>query len=74
MLIREFLCVLEHGLMLFHVGHPQQEGSQDQFLRSNLISALYSFVTQVEDDTIDSLRMDKVTLLFRKQEEYADVV
>ena len=69
MLIREFLCVLEHGLMLFHVGYSQQEGSQDQFLRSNLISALYSFVTQVEDDTIDSLRMGKVTLMFKRQKE-----
>ena len=69
MLIREFLCVLEHGLMLFHAGHPQLEGSHDQFLRSNLISALYSFVAQVEDDTIDSLCMDKVTLLFLKQDE-----
>ncbi|MHA2246423.1 MAG: hypothetical protein ACXADY_15895 [Candidatus Hodarchaeales archaeon] len=69
MMIREFLCVLEYGLMLFHVGHPQQKGKHDQFLRSNLISALYSFVTQVENDTIDSLRMDKVTLLFQKQDE-----
>lgn len=69
MLIREFLCVLEHGLMLFHVGHSQQEGNPDQFLRSSLISALYSFANQVENDTIDALRMGKVTLMFKKQRE-----
>ncbi|MFX1515324.1 MAG: hypothetical protein ACFFC6_03385 [Promethearchaeota archaeon] len=68
MLIREFLCVLEHGLMLFHVSHTSQE-HPDQFLRSNLISALYSFASQVEQDRIDALRMGKVTLLFQKQSE-----
>lgn len=71
MLIREFLCVLEHGLMLFHVNHTSYERSDhsDQFLRTNLISALYIFVSQVEGDTIDALRMGKMTLLFRKQSE-----
>jgi hypothetical protein len=71
MLIREFLCVLEHGLMLFHVNHTSNEHSEqpDQFLRTNLISALYSFVSQVEGDTIDALRMGKVTLLFQKRSE-----
>ncbi|MFX0124113.1 MAG: hypothetical protein ACFFAE_10785 [Candidatus Hodarchaeota archaeon] len=69
MLIREFLCVLEHGLMLFHVSQGSQEGHPDQFLRSNLISALYSFVSQVEGDSIDALRMGKVTLLFQKRSE-----
>jgi hypothetical protein len=34
-----------------------------------LISALYSFANQVEDDTIDALRMGKVTLMFKKQRE-----
>lgn len=68
MLIREFLCVLEHGLMLFHVSHTSHE-HPDQFLRSNLISALYSFASQVEQDTIDAVRMGKVTLLFQKQSE-----
>ncbi|MFW9904451.1 MAG: hypothetical protein ACFFFH_08975 [Candidatus Thorarchaeota archaeon] len=71
MLIREFLCVLEHGLMLFHVNHASYEHSEqpDQFLRTNLISALYSFVSQVEGDTIDALRLGKVTLLFQKRSE-----
>lgn len=69
MLIREFLCVLEHGLMLFQVSQASHEGHPDQFLRSNLISALYSFVSQVEGDTIDALRMGKVTLLFQKRAE-----
>lgn len=71
MLIREFLCVLEHGLMLFHVNHTFDEHSEhpDQFLRTNLISALYSFVSQVEGDTIDALRMGKMTLLFQKRSE-----
>ena len=67
MLIREFLCVLEHGLMLFHVGHPHQESKTDNFLRSSLISALYSFASQVENDSIDALRMGKVILMFKKQ-------
>ncbi len=71
MLIREFLCVLEHGLMLFHVNHTSSDHSEhcDQFLRTNLISALYSFVSQVEGDTIDALRMGKVTFLFQKKSE-----
>jgi len=69
MLIREFLCVLEHGLMLFHVGLSYSKDKSDLFLRSSLISALYSFATQVEDDTIDVLRMGKVSLLFNKQQE-----
>ncbi len=69
MLIREFLCVLEHGLMLFHVGLFSSKDKPDLFLRSSLISALYSFVTQVEDGTIDVLRMGKVSLLFNKRQE-----
>ncbi|MFX0207581.1 MAG: hypothetical protein ACFFDT_16460 [Candidatus Hodarchaeota archaeon] len=71
MLIREFLCVLEYGLMLFHVNNTSHEHSEqpDQFLRTNLISALYSFVSQVEGDTIDALCMGKVTLLFQKRSE-----
>lgn len=69
LLIREFLCVLEHGLMLFHVGLSSSKDKPDLFLRSSLISALYSFATQVEDDTIDALRMGKVSLLFNKQQE-----
>ena len=69
MLIREFLCVLEHGLMLFQVSHIPNEEHPDQFLRTNLISALYSFVTQVERDTIDALQMGKMTLLFQKRSE-----
>lgn len=66
MLIREFLCVLEHGLMLFHVGLSSSKDKPDPFLRSSLISALYSFAAQVEDDTIDVIRMGKVSLLFNK--------
>jgi len=69
MLIREFLCVLEHGLMLFHVGLSSPKDEPDLFLRSSLISALYSFATQVEDDTIDVIQMGKVSLLFNKQQE-----
>lgn len=69
MLIREFLCVLDHGLMLFHVKFPYYEAETDDFLRSSLISALHSFVSQVEEDTIDALQMSKVTFMFRKRED-----
>ncbi len=69
MLIREFICVLEHGLMLFHVSHASDTGTTDKFLRSSLISALYSFATQVEEDTLETLQLGKVTFVFRKQDE-----
>ncbi|UCE13567.1 MAG: hypothetical protein JSV04_15485 [Candidatus Heimdallarchaeota archaeon] len=69
MLIREFLCVLDHGLMLFHIKFPHHEAETDDFLRSSLISALHSFVTQVEEDTIDALQMTNVTFMFKKRDE-----
>ncbi len=69
MLIREFICVLEHGLMLFHVSHASDTETTDKFLRSSLISALYSFATQVEEDTLETLQLGKVTFVFRKQDE-----
>ncbi len=69
MLIREFICVLEHGLMLFHVSHASDTKTSDKFLRSSLISALYSFATQVEEDTLETLQLGKVTFVFRKQDE-----
>ncbi|MFX1283114.1 MAG: hypothetical protein ACFFB5_05635 [Promethearchaeota archaeon] len=68
-MIREFLCVLDHGLMLFQVQLPHHESDSDSFLRSSLISALYSFVSQVEEDTINALQMAKVTFMFRKQND-----
>jgi hypothetical protein len=55
--------------MLFHVGLSSSKDKPDLFLRSSLISALYSFATQVENDTIDVLRMGKVSLLFNKQQK-----
>ena len=69
MLIREFICVLEHGLMLFHVSPLLEEGKHDKFLRSSLISALYSFATQVEEDTLETLQLGKITFVFRKQDD-----
>lgn len=68
MLIREFLCLVEHQGMLFHLKYPPEDVSSDIIVRSSLISALYSFAAQVENDTLDSLKMEKETLLFKKSE------
>jgi len=67
-LIREFLCLVEHQGMLFHLKYPPEDVSSDIIVRSSLISALYSFAAQVENDTLDSLKMEKETLLFKKSE------
>ena len=69
MLIREILCELDHGLMLFQVQLPDHEDASDNFLRSSLISTLYSFVSQIEEDTINALQMTKVTFMFRKRDD-----
>ncbi|UCG90571.1 MAG: hypothetical protein JSU57_02250 [Candidatus Heimdallarchaeota archaeon] len=55
--------------MLFQVQLPHHKSDSDSFLRSSLISALYSFVSQVEEDTINALQMAKVTFMFRKQND-----
>ena len=38
-------------------------------LRSGLISALYNYAAEVENDAIDLLQMSKVTLFFKKREQ-----
>ena len=70
MVIREFLCVHEHGIVIYHRKYQQfGDDSEDIVLRSGLISALYSFALKVEKDAIDALRMEKVTMLFKKREQ-----
>ena len=68
LIIREFLVLHEHGTVVFHRKYHKIADSQDIVLRSGLISALYTFASQVEYDSIDKLQMEKVTLLFKKKE------
>lgn len=68
MIIREFLVLHEHGTVVFHRKYHKIADSKDIVLRSGLISALYTFASQVENDAIDKLQMEKVTLLFKKKE------
>lgn len=67
MIIREFLCIHESGTVLYHRKY-QIGNSTDIILRSGLISALYNYATEVENDAIDVLRMSKVSLFFKKHE------
>ncbi|MHA2055953.1 MAG: hypothetical protein ACW99F_20480, partial [Candidatus Hodarchaeales archaeon] len=67
MIIREFLCIHESGTVLFHRKY-QTGDSTDIMLRSGLISALYNYAAEVENDAIDLLQMSKVTLFFKKRE------
>ncbi|MFX1512419.1 MAG: hypothetical protein ACFFCQ_07520 [Promethearchaeota archaeon] len=64
-MIHEFFCMLDHGTLLFHRQY-QSSDDIDITLRANLISALYSFATTVEHDSIDFLRMQKASLIFQK--------
>ena len=66
MIIREFLIIHESGTVLFHRKY-QTGNSTDIILRSGLISALYNYATEVEDDNIDILQMSKVSLFFKKR-------
>ncbi|MFX1249592.1 MAG: hypothetical protein ACFFBQ_19530 [Promethearchaeota archaeon] len=68
MIIREFLCIHEYGMVIFHRKYPPQEDSTDIIIRSGLISALYNFATETEKDSIDFLRMEKVQLFFKKHD------
>ncbi len=67
-IIREFLIIHESGTVLFHRKY-QTGNSTDIILRSGLISALYNYATEVEDDAIDILQMSKVSLFFKKREQ-----
>jgi hypothetical protein len=53
--------------VLFHRKY-QTGDSTDIMLRSGLISALYNYAAEVENDAIDLLQMSKVTLFFKKRE------
>jgi hypothetical protein len=64
----------ESGTVIFHRKYQQSGDSKDIILRSGLISALYSFAKQVEKDALDSIRMEKVTLFFKKRSEYLFVL
>ena len=68
MIIREFLCIHESGTVLFHRKY-QTGSSTDIILRSGLISALYNYATEVENDAIDVLQMSKVSLFFKKRKQ-----
>ena len=48
--------MLDSGTLLFHREY-QPSDDTDVALRANLISAIYSFVTTVEHDSIDFIRM-----------------
>jgi hypothetical protein len=65
-IIREFLCIHESGTVVYHRKY-QTGNSTDIILRSGLISALYNYATEVEDDAIDILQMSKVSLFFKKR-------
>lgn len=67
MLIREFLCVHEHGTVIYHKSYPLEDHKTELLmLRSGLISALYNFANEVEEDTLESLNMQKIKLIFKK--------
>ena len=68
LIIREFLCIHESGTVLYHRKYQLSGNSTDIILRSGLISALYNYATEVENDAIDVLRMSKVSLFFKKRE------
>ncbi|MFX0152425.1 MAG: hypothetical protein ACFFAJ_16680, partial [Candidatus Hodarchaeota archaeon] len=64
--IREFLIVHEYGTVIFHRRYYGE--SKDITIRSGLISAIYNFTVQVENDAIDILRMEKISLIFIKRD------
>ncbi|MFX0181850.1 MAG: hypothetical protein ACFE95_02110 [Candidatus Hodarchaeota archaeon] len=64
--IREFLIVHEYGTVIFHRRYYGE--SKDITIRSGLISAIYSFTAEVENDSIDILRMEKISLIFIKRD------
>lgn len=68
MFIREFLIVHEYGTVIFHKRYFRVDSEKDIVIRSGLISALFNFAKEVENDAIDVLQMEKVTLLFKKRE------
>lgn len=66
MIVREVLVVHEYGTVIFH--RRYSKSSQDIVLKSGLISALYNFAQEVEGDAIDVIRMEKVSMLFKKRD------
>ena len=67
-MIREFFVIRDSGALLFH--RQYRDTDTDVDLRAGLISALYSFVVTVENDSIDYIRMKKFSILFNKKENY----
>jgi len=68
-IIREFLAIYESGTVLFHRRYvsSKDKSSTDIILRSGLISALYNYTSEVEKDALDFIKMEKVTLFFKKR-------
>ncbi len=70
MIIREFLAIHESGIVLFHrkyVSSKSKTSTEQLLLRSGLISALYNYTSEVEHDALDFIKMEKVTLFFKKR-------
>ncbi|MHA1973221.1 MAG: hypothetical protein ACTSW1_09520 [Candidatus Hodarchaeales archaeon] len=71
MIIKEFLIIQESGVVIFHRRFIQTNNGKttDIILRSGLISALYNYTTEVEQDSLDFIKMEKVTLFFKKRHD-----
>jgi len=70
-IIKEFLVIQESGVVIFHRRFIKSKNGKttDIILRSGLISALYNYTSEVEQDSLDFIKMEKVTLFFKKRHD-----
>ncbi|MFW9779232.1 MAG: hypothetical protein ACFFE8_10295 [Candidatus Heimdallarchaeota archaeon] len=66
--IKALIGIIEHGGLLFHLTFPDIDPPPSAILQANLVSALVSFTTQVKEDTLESIRMSREQMFFRRQE------
>ncbi len=65
MTLKELFILKDSGLLLFHHRFSGEE-EKDPTLTSGLLAAVFHFAQQVEQDTIDFIRMRKVAFIFRR--------
>ncbi len=65
MALKEVFILKDSGLLLFH-HRFSGEDQKDPSLTSGLLAAVFHFAQQVEQDTIDFIRMRKVAFIFRR--------
>ncbi len=65
MILKELFVIKDSGLLLFHHRFSGRN-EKDPTLTSGLLAAVFHFAQQVEQDTIDFIRMRKVSFIFRR--------